>query len=328
MNPKQAIKSIIYGCLDSRLARDYALRRLAGSALIPMYHGVIPDSSEFSAWTLMRESMFDAQMQFLVRHYIPVTLEDALGGKFARGKTAVAVTFDDGLKNNLDVALPILEKYGIPATVYISTSAIEQRQPFWWDKVIMAVQASGCDEIGPKYGLANIRLRTGNAEQRWTDVHSLLTALIETAYPDREILAEQIATDLLGADYKVAPEFQVMDIGELRQLAASPLISIGVHTHTHDLLTRLDAEAIRKTVLTGQQNLVEWLGGSIEHFAYPGGDHNQAVVDVIRELQFTSAVTTESGVCRPDTNPLRIPRLSMGAFDMAPFWRARLCAMA
>ena len=328
MNPKQAIKSIYYGCLDNRLVRGYALRRLTGAALIPMYHGVIPDSSEYSAWTLMRESMFDAQMQFIARHFVPVTLEDVLQGNFPRGKIAVAVTFDDGLKNNLDIALPILEKHGIPATVYISTSAIEQRQPFWWDKVIMAVQASGCNEIGPKYGLANIRLRTGNAEHCWEDIQSLLTALIETSYPQRELLAEQIATDLLGVDYKIAPEFQVMDIGELRQLATSPLVSIGVHTHTHDLLTRLDADGIRSTVLTGQKKLIEWLGGSIEHFAYPGGDHNQAVVDVIRELQLPSAVTTDSGVYRADTNPLRIPRLSMGAFDVAPFWRARLCALA
>jgi len=133
-------------------------KRLKNKITVVMYHGVRPDRSPFHSWMLVSESAFERQVQFLARHFNLISIDRAVRGPRPEeeGRPNAVITFDDGMKNNVEYAWPILRRYNAPATVYVSTEEMTLRQPFWWDRVIASVMAAGgCDVCLSRFGLGN-----------------------------------------------------------------------------------------------------------------------------------------------------------------------------
>jgi peptidoglycan/xylan/chitin deacetylase (PgdA/CDA1 family) len=294
-----------------------------------MYHGVVSDESPCDAWTLMRASEFERQLEFVRRHFTPLTMDQVLNPPGELKKPAVALTFDDGLRNNLRIALPLLESYETPATVYVSSHAIEDQQLFWWDRIILALQYSRAAELDlSEFRLGKRVFTESSARARWSDIQNLLESIQSDAYSDRESIAAHISMQFLRSGETQFDEFAVLTIDELRELASADLITIGSHTHTHDLLTRVSPEEARSTIELGVERLEGWLGAKIRHFAYPGGFYEAETMECLRELNVETAVTTLSGTMVRSTNPLEIPRISMGAYDRTLEWKANLLGLA
>ncbi len=96
------------------------------STAILMYHEVLPDSLDRPYWRVVSESEFRSQLQYFQQHYDVVSLDDALAAHSASkpsdGKPRIAITFDDGYAGHVRTAMPILEEFEMPFTVYIATS--------------------------------------------------------------------------------------------------------------------------------------------------------------------------------------------------------------
>ena len=111
---------------------------------------------------------------------------------------------------------------------------------------------------------------------------------------------------------------------ELRELAASPLVTIGAHSHCHNILTQLPASAVAESLATSKQLLETWTGRPVRHFAYPNGDHDAAVISQVKSAGFESAMTTVARPWTRDDSPFTIPRIGVGRYDSAALFKAKV----
>ena len=137
-------KRMIMGALANGLAVDLARKRLSNDhAVVLMYHEVVEDSADIESWTAIKVSDLKRQLDYLGRHYDIVSMDDALARLRKPGgaqRPAAVVTFDDGGKGNATTLLPLIDAVKVPVTIYVATGHIETQQPYWFDRLINALQ--------------------------------------------------------------------------------------------------------------------------------------------------------------------------------------------
>jgi peptidoglycan/xylan/chitin deacetylase (PgdA/CDA1 family) len=140
----------------------------------------------------------------------------------------------------------------------------------------------------------------------------------------RDALAERIVA--AAADAR-RPRFRALAplaIAQVRELAQSRWVTIGSHSHGHQLLDRIGLDAARDSIAQSTALLTEWTGRKVMHFAYPNGNHNAALAAALPALGLASAVTTRHGLWRRDGSRYELPRVAVGRFDDAARWRLNL----
>lgn len=206
------------------------LRQLVGKCLgrgiILVYHRVTrldPDP-----WGMaVSPANFSEQMEVISRYLAPTPTSMLAGHLRTRTlpRTSVAVTFDDGYADNLYNAMPVLERFEIPATLFITTGAIDHDSEFWWDELerIMS-SAVHPDPVG-----------TNALDSRWQ-------SLVRMPPDLREATLDEMA-GAAGTGRSARPSHRVLSAEELVTLAGNDLIDIGAHSVTHTALSVLDAAA-------------------------------------------------------------------------------------
>jgi len=233
---------------------------------------------------------FEAQMGYLAQGHHVVAL-DELFAAFTRGHIlpprAVMVTFDDAYQDFATVAWPIMQRYGVPATVFVATAFPDQpTRVFWWDQLQSAL--SGTSKAVLDTPLGQLSLGTANARAR---AYKQLRDYVKTL-PHREAMAlvEQlyialgqppVVNDVLGWD-------------ALRRLAAEG-VALGAHTQTHPLMNRVSPEEAVKEAFASLRDLEREIGPVLPSFAYPNGSFNNAVVEQLKQGGMALAFTTGAG---------------------------------
>ena len=232
-----------------RLSRTRSGRRAReerGCAVILMYHSISrrrPDRFNIC----VDPELFAEQLQLLHDRFHVVSLGElrsALVGEEPLTRT-VAITFDDGYRDNLHVAKPLLEKHGLPATVFVATGFVGSSRDFWWDELETVCAAGGL----PLWPL-------------WEELCSL-------SHQER---LERL--DALWASTEAArPESSsTLDRGELERMADGGLIRLGAHTVSHPHLSKLPGPQQRQEIEESAAYLTELAGRPVREFCYPHGD--------------------------------------------------------
>jgi peptidoglycan/xylan/chitin deacetylase (PgdA/CDA1 family) len=242
-------------------------------AVILLYHRLAITPSD--PWRLgVEPARFEEQLDVLRSRFrpLPLTLlvQAARDGNLPQG--AVAVTFDDGYRDNLYIAKPLVERYGVPATIFVITSYIGSSRDFWWDELERLC--------------TSLRERENGEEKRLRMLERLKAEAGESPATDRTTIS---------AD-------------ELLQLADGDLIEVGAHTVTHPLLPRLSRFGQLGEINSSKQQLEELLARRIESFSYPYGAYGDDTVACVSAAGFAYACTS---VAEPVTNaahPLKLPR--------------------
>jgi peptidoglycan/xylan/chitin deacetylase (PgdA/CDA1 family) len=254
------------------------------------YHAIRPDRLPDGAMAFeglhLRTSRFAEHMEVLSRDCHPLSLDDwrrVVAGARPLPARAVHVTFDDGYRSVLHEALPVLERYQVPATVFLCTGPTERREKYWYDAV---AQQAGAD--------AAIALKT-----------------IDHADWQRRVAECDRA--LTRDDDPHAP----LTVDEVRCLAAHPLIEIGGHTHNHPVLARACVEVQQSEFARCRTAIEQWSGRTMRAFAYPNGragiDFTADTVRLAREAGVDCAFTADAGFARVTDDPLAHPRFMMTA---------------
>jgi len=230
----------------------------------------------------------------------------------------VAITFDDGYRDNLEYALPILRRRRAPFTVYATTGFADGEARLWWRDLADAVEREH-----PGRKASAMRRAYAALYADWRARPDLLRRISERAAA-------------AGAAAAARTRALCLDWRELRALAADPLCTIGAHTLTHPILAALDPAEARREIVESKALIEERIGAPIRHFAYPVGDSSAAgprEFALAREAGYATGVTTRPGMLFPDhaAHLHALPRLSLNgwhqsiaAFDAlltgAPFW--------
>lgn len=322
------IKKFVYRNLVRSGMQTIFLHRLRGTITVLTYHGIIEDSSEFHAWTLVPASNFEKQLQYLKANFHLISMDEAVSlcEKDYYFRPKAVITFDDGMRNNISVALPILEQYKVPATIYISTKAVLTGQAFWWDRIIQAIESSKTVLINLRnFGLGLYSFDSGVAPHLcWTEIQRLLEDLKLLMPMDREDAVETILEHLGVGDAQRFSSFAPLTVEEVKRMSSSPLICIGSHTHCHSILTQLPRSEAQESIESSLVLLRKWTQRPIHHFSYPNGNYNKEIISIIKRSGIKTAVTTKKGRCTFGLDPFQIPRVEIGGYDGMEVFKARI----
>jgi peptidoglycan/xylan/chitin deacetylase (PgdA/CDA1 family) len=289
------------------------------------YHGVtdLPRAGieNYQAKHIAAEE-FARQMQWLHERERVLSLAELVEHhRHGRDVDGVVVTFDDGYRNNLTVALPILERYKVHATFFITTGFIDGDRLFWVDEVELLIDQTDAESIDlSDFGLPSYRL--GTAEERMravTGVKKALKRIDDEAC--REVVARLRQDIPVPAGRPRSRNYLPMTWEEVRTLARHPLVDIGAHSVDHPILTRIGSTRLDREVRESKTALERELGRPVTFFAYPNGgpeDFDADVVAAVKAHGFTCACTTLPGRNTVSTDLFELRRYFVG-LDGAPF---------
>jgi peptidoglycan/xylan/chitin deacetylase (PgdA/CDA1 family) len=289
------------------------------------YHTLRPDAQQFDAWVALRKSDFLAQMEMLRGSYDIVSLDDALAPAPPGARPRAVLTFDDGEIGLFDHLLPIVQAKDIPVTVYIATAHIETGTAYWFDRVMNALQTAGETQIALD-GLGAWQIGPARGKARWAQISAVLEALKTAPTQARDRLADQVVTQAGPMADNFTP-LQPMSVPQLQELAADPRITIGAHSHGHELLDQLPTKEAKASIARSRDLLVAWTGREIRHFAYPNGNYTPELMNALDALGFASATILEDRLVQKDAPAQALPRIGIGRYDPLARLKLRLVGL-
>jgi peptidoglycan/xylan/chitin deacetylase (PgdA/CDA1 family) len=230
------------------------------------------------------------------------------GGQFA------AITADDGYRDNMVEALPVLEKHGVPITIYVAPGLIDGTADLWWDAIeAMADARVGLSLETPRGEVTIDCSSPGKKRAAVIRLHDYLTR--EVPEEKQPAVVRELARRN-GLDAAEPGRRLLMNWDEIRAASAHPLVTIGAHTVNHHNLKRLSAVAARREIVDVRRILQSQLGETPRHLAYPYGNA-EAVgcreVELTREAAYVWGVTTRHGVLHAEHAGFlqALPRISL-----------------
>jgi peptidoglycan/xylan/chitin deacetylase (PgdA/CDA1 family) len=284
-------------------AAIYVRGAAVNGATILLYHS-IPDAQS-ALWidpaNTMPLEVFEAQMRFLSRRRRVIPMSELLEGieerrSFDAG--TVVITFDDGYRDNLEVAAPILERYGLPATLYLATTAINEGH-LWIDELYTMFRRKTRD--------APLDHRSLVDELSRADAHKRRAKLIEVEQQLRP---------------SAAPPRLMLNWNEARELKQRfAKIEIGIHTADHLDLAANEAVA-REQIERSLSDVERELGTTAKHFSFPYGRFSQQSQNALRELGLKSAVVAGANtLIDGESNPFALARIvAPQSMALLGFW--------
>jgi peptidoglycan/xylan/chitin deacetylase (PgdA/CDA1 family) len=248
------------------------------------------------------------------RAYTVLSLDELVSSVVAGGTLpprSLAITFDDGYADNHRLGLPVLQRLGLPATVYVATGCVEGGPVFW----VAAVRALAMSATGSVLELpGHDPIPLGPLDQRGPAVKALTRALVPLAAPAR---AELLAAAAKGADVDLDGLLAgtMLTWAQTRELAAAGW-TIGAHTVTHSNVALVDPAEAEAEITASRDAIAAAVGAQVCHFCYPntGGQHqyfSASVVEIHKRNGFRSATTSRPGALRPGADPFLLPRLGV-----------------
>jgi peptidoglycan/xylan/chitin deacetylase (PgdA/CDA1 family) len=309
-------------------------------AIVLLYHRVADLEADPQALAVSPRR-FAEHLEVVRTLLRPVALSDVARGLGGRGvpRRSVALTFDDGYADNLHVALPLLEKHDVPATVYVAAGAIGCARETWWDELERVVlwprrlpveltleldgrthrleggDHPGYEEASPVDRRWSVLDEPRSPRQRlYRDLERLLHPLA----PGARASALERLRAWAGVGASGRATHRTLSREEIVRLGRSGLVDIGAHTVTHPRLSSLDVHAQREEVRRSKASLEEIAGRPVTSFAYPygyRGSYDPDTVEIVGEAGFTSACSNFPGLVLARTGRYELPRFLVRDWD-------------
>ncbi len=226
----------------------------------------------------------------------------------------VCLTFDDGYRDNLEFAYPILKRHAVPFTLYVPSAFADGRGELWWVWLERAIAALDTVDVPVSGTMRHFDCATPTAkDETFRTVYWALRELGDEA--EMRAICRDLAIGA-GIDADAVCRELCMGWEELKELATDPLVTIGAHTDTHIMLAKAPEEIVRQEMRTGAERIEAMLGVRPAHFSYPVGDPGCAgrrEFEIAEDLGFATAVTTRPGVLFADhaRHLTALPRISV-----------------
>jgi len=291
--------------------RVFQRLRPRAASLVLMYHDFARDYESGSIGTFLRErtsrAHFEAHLSVLKRNCRVISIEQAVNEIVKDGKLredTVSITFDDGYGSVYDIAYPLLRKYDLPATVYLTTNWINGKMTLWWEE--LADMIENCD-------ISSILLE---------DIERILSISLDSSVADEPhspkkklLLHDLIASHMRELDdvelkSKLAELHRIFGYDRSRHAPTKPLdwaqitemaenkIRFGSHTCSHLNLSHAAIDVVEKEILESRNEIESHIRSKVEGFAYPYGQDIESYrkfKPVLSRHGFTYACTAVPG---------------------------------
>lgn len=306
----------------------------APKSAILMYHRIA--DTAFDPWHLsVSPERFAEHLEIIQQLANPMSLPQLAQALRSRRvpSRAIAVTFDDGYANNLHIAKDILEKYHVPATVFISSGLLDSNREFWWDELErLLLQPGQLPETlnliihgqqrqwhlgsavvyskGEQESDRHINPWESKPHTRLGFYYSVWTAIRELPAEERLTLQDEILK-WAGGSPLARPDFRTLTTSEVQELERGGLVEVGAHTVSHPSLPAHSLEVQRQEIQQSKDVLERKLNHPIQSFAYPFGDLNRNSITAVQESGFEQACSTVQLPVWNGCNSFLLPRFEV-----------------
>jgi len=339
-----------------------------GEGIVLTYHRLIEKWDRTLDYSqpgmIVTTDTFDRQLQFLKKHFSIVPLSSLVNSKFEIrnskcsdlrnpqseipnskfGRPMCALTFDDGWRDNYEIAFPILRQHGVPATIFLTTDLIATDRTFWHTELMYLLMHGDVS----RYRLVQYVLqgypspvsREWRRLARWAeppsahDIDPLVEAVKETCGGDE---IDNLIWDLRhalgrsGSLLSQRPFF--LDWEQVSEMSAAG-IEIGSHGCSHGIFTRLKPEEVEEELTRSKAQIEARIGQAVQHFAFPGGGANAYLTTLVGKAGYRTASVSQADPGGRRKELLTLRRLGMhegvsqqrdGSFSEAAlvFWLLR-----
>lgn len=288
------MKQLIKKLLTHPLIYPLLTSMTRSHARIVMYHGVSPLDP-------ITPQILEEHIKLFQEYYTIIPLGELLEKqKQPHKRPLLALTFDDGLKNNAVYATSILEKYHVPATYFICSKLLDGQSLLWNHELrirlesLSATQRSEIMQTTAAIAAADIRAAIENLKSEPMQICM-----------QRLDHARRLTTDLVLSEEQKT-RYQLMSAQELATLPQC--IELGSHTRTHPILDKIPEDQLIEEIAGSKQDLESLTGRSIESFCYPNGNHDDVVSNLVAQ-HYQTAVTTEPGLAKKTLKRNQLPRV-------------------
>jgi peptidoglycan/xylan/chitin deacetylase (PgdA/CDA1 family)/CelD/BcsL family acetyltransferase involved in cellulose biosynthesis len=293
--------------------------------VILTYHRV--GSGGVPLYSALEPRVFEAQMHFLRQRYRIVSLDTLVEELADSGpaEQSVAITFDDGYRGVYTHAFPVLRKYQIPATIYLTADAIDTNTVAWYDRVFLTLSVAP----GNKLDLLLERPRRfllPTPAARLQAAEEIISYLRILPNEERKQFCIELERLVPLPDEGVTNRMLTWE--QIQEMQRGG-VSFGSHTLTHPAISRLDPAALEEELHNSKSRLEERLGMPVMDFAYPFGkpaDYGH-MSGALARYGYRTASTTNWGVNVPGVNPYELRRVSIGEERQLSVFGARLAQL-
>lgn len=240
--------------------------------LVSMYHRINDVVGDRLGELTVSVSNFENQLCYYKEKYQILKLDEEWT---SLKKTGLVITFDDGYADNILNALPLLEKYQIPATIFVTTLNINTKNEFWWDRLVF--DYSSCKDF---FYLSASEEKISKSQKTYqfltNQIHKLSNEEKEKWFSEFEKLNK--------IQFYPREEYRSLTSLELKLLSEHPLITLGIHTHNHFSLGTLTYSEQKKELLLSMNFLNNLTSKNIKFLALPHGSYNFETYKLMKEL--------------------------------------------
>ena len=317
-------------------------KKMAAKAVILMYHRVA--EVERDPWQIsVTPENFAHHLEVLRNSFHPLSLAQLDAAKEEIPPRAVVVTFDDGYRDNLEQAKPLLEKYQIPATFFIATGYLGKQREFWWDELEAILLNVGTLptqldlqvndntyswQLGEAANYSATQQQSDRSILPWLAqpdsrlyfFYSVWQQLRRLSVSERNLAMEQI---IAWANVDISPRQDNLPLTpeEVKTLAAGNSIEIGAHTVTHPFLAERSPSIQNQEIAASKTYLEQLLNTPITSFSYPFGNYAPETVAIVQKLGFSRACTTAEDSVWRMSDRFELPRCQVCNWEKVEFKR-------
>lgn len=269
------------------------------------YHRVNDFNDPFTIDSVSAKD-FNNQMQHISKYYSVFSLEQILARiKDDAGlpKNCLAVTFDDGYADNYTFAYPILKKYNLPATIFLTVDCIETQTSLWFDQILSAFKATGKNKfVCP---ITETVFEIDSMEKKIHAAHIMLEKLKKQENAQRKKSIHDVLKELGISSTETQNASNLLTWPRIKEMSRHN-ITFGSHTMTHPILANLPVSELDWELTTSRQVIEHHIGKAVQFFAYPNGkcqDFNETIIQTIKQAGYEAAVTTVPEINTPATDP-------------------------
>lgn len=284
-----------------------------------LYHRINIDSDPL--WPSIHPDLFYKQIKFLNKNYKILNLEESLcseSNKNTHNKLA-SIVFDDGYKDLLQYAVPILNEFNIKPSIYIVTDTIDKGQLIWTYLFDYLFTNTKKKKLSITFGNKPIKYNWKNLNRKLQIARKLKIILKKTDRINRIKIMQSIEDQL--DDVKM-PNSPYLSWDDLRLLSKQGIV-IGSHSANHELLDQIiDDKEINYELNHSAQRIKSELGKLPETISYPNGNYNKKVIEMTKAAGYTYGLAVKQKSFNPVIDNLfEIPRIEL--FN-EPMWKTKL----
>jgi peptidoglycan/xylan/chitin deacetylase (PgdA/CDA1 family) len=250
---------------------------------------------------------FEWQMAYLSRRYRVVPLQGCLA---ERTPGRAVITFDDGYESVYTLAFPILRRLGLPATVFLATDFVEEREPMWWDSLRAALGRLPGPRLVLAVGGRELELPIGSRQERVRAIEVLAESLKVASAQQREAVLEQVWQPVASQRAEARRLRPPLSLEQVREMQRHG-ISFESHGCQHASFPSLAVPEARREAERSRSLIEDWVGQPVRWMAYPYGHHDGATAALLHRAGYVGAVTTLEGL-EAGRRPFELKRLMIG----------------